>query len=201
MTRLKKTYKFYIAIFSCLILSILLVKNCNASTLQTAKNNKSSVHTKEIVMTTFNPDNALSYCNQPVCQYDKETGLLDFTINFKSIPDSDDLYVYLFEVANYEDDESFDGKPYVSSVVKDKSITMSFPYKTRYLFSRFVPVIAYNKTFYPISIGQYITNPEDVSENNTTYPEISSKKGKLLDPDTIDKKELNDLNVRRIAYR
>jgi len=151
-------------------------------------------------MVPFNPDEAFSYCYQPVCLYDKETDHVNFTISFKSIPRSDDLYIYLFEFANFEDENTFEGKLYTASELKDKNVTLSFPYNTRYLFSRFVPVIEYENELYPLSVGQYITNPEDLAQNDIPYPDIKSKKGILLDPMTIDKEELTNLNVKRVVY-
>jgi len=151
-------------------------------------------------LVSFNPEESFSYCDQPLCRYDKESGLVDFTIHFNAIPKSDDLNIYLFEAATYEDDCSFDGKPYLATSLKDYDVTLSFPYSEKHLFSRFVPVIAYQKSFYPLSYGQYITNPEDIAENNTPYPVLESKKGILLDPMTVDKPELYDLNVKRVVY-
>lgn len=151
-------------------------------------------------MVAFDPENPFSYCKQPVCHYDKETGLINYTIEFKSIPRSDNPYIYLFEAATYEDDNSFDCKPYIASAFKDHSVTFSFPYTDHYLFSRFVPVIAYEKTFYPLSLGQYMTNPEEIAKNTTPYPVVDSKKGILLDPMTVNKDELKDLNVKRVVY-
>ena len=161
---------------------------------------ETEVKISEEELVPFNVDEAFSYCEQPVCYYDKETGLINYSIQFNSIPKSDDLYIYLFEMAGYEGDEEFDGKPYIASTFKDYEVTLTFPYNTKHLFSKFVPVIAYDKKFYPISLGQYITNPEDIADNDTPYPEIASKKGILLDPMTIDKEELNSLNVKRVVY-
>lgn len=148
----------------------------------------------------FDVENPFSYCNQPVCLYDKETDQINFSIHFNKIPRSDDMKLYLFEAATYEDDASFDCKPYVASAFIDNDVIFSFPYDTKHLFSRFVPAIVCDKEFHALSFGQYITNPEALAKNDTPYLEIKSKKGILLDPMTIDKDELNNLNVRRVIY-
>jgi len=151
-------------------------------------------------MVSFNPDDSFSYCDQPECLYDMENDSINFSVSFNSVPKSDDLYLYLFEMSTYEKDTIPEGKNYIASEFKDHSVTLSIPYKTRYLFSRFVPAIKYDGKFYPLSLGQYMTNPEALAENTSTYPEIKSKKGLLLDPMTIDKDELNSLNVKRVVY-
>ena len=148
----------------------------------------------------FNEEEPFSYCEQPTCTYNKSTKQIDFTLHFDKVPQSDNAYIYLFEIGTYEGDNSFDGKHYLVSALKDYDVTLSFPYYVNRLFSRYVPVISYNNEFYPIALGQYITNPEDIAEFETPYPIIESKKGILLDPMTIDKEELNSLNVKRVVY-
>ena len=151
-------------------------------------------------MVDFNPDEPFSYCSQPVCRYNSETGMVDFTIHFNSVPKSDDLNIYLYEVPGFEKEEFPNRKENTAVALKNYDVTLSFPYSRNHIFSRFVPVLFYNDEVYPLSLGQYITNPEDLAENTTPYPEITSKKGLLLDPMTLDKKELNDLNVKRVVY-
>ena len=148
----------------------------------------------------FDPDNSFSYCDQPVCKYNKDSQEIEFTIHFNKIPASDDYYIYLFDMATYEDDESFACKRYVASAPKDNTVIFHFAYEDKFLFSRFVPVVAYDKSFHPLSLGQFISNPEDISDHDTPYPEVDSKKGILLDPLTIDKPELESLNVKRVVY-
>ena len=158
------------------------------------------VHASASSYVSFNPDDSLSYCDQPVCRYDKSSKLINCEVHFNQIPKSDDDYIYLFDMATYEADDAFNCKRYLAKAKKGTDITLSFNYDLKYLFSRFVPAVVYNKEFYPLSVGQYILNPEDLAENNSPAPQISSKKGILLDPMTVDKPELYNLNVKRVAY-
>lgn len=148
----------------------------------------------------FNMDEPFSHCSQPVCTYNPESGMIDYTINFTSIPKSDDLLIYLYELANYENESFLEEKKPVASAYKNYIITISLPYESPRLFSRFVPVISIDGSLYPLSYGQFITNPEAIANNTTDYPDIVSKKGILLDPLTIDQKELTDLNVKRVVF-
>lgn len=154
----------------------------------------------ENVFVSFDKDNAFSYCDNPVCLYDKETNTINISISFNTIPISDDSNIYLYEFSNYENESSFEGKIYVAKKRKNSSISISIPYTTKRLFSRFVPVIFYENNIYALSLGQYITNPEDIAKNNTPYPVIDSKKGILLDPLTIERPELDNLNVKRVVF-
>lgn len=158
----------------------------------------SSINEDDLV--PFNVDDKFSYCDQPVCRYNKDTDQIDLTIKFTSVPESDDFNIYIFEQPTYETDDYFVGKTPFAEGVKDNEVKISFPYKKHLLFSRFTPAILYEGEYLPLSLGQYITNPEDVAENTTEYPVIESKKGILLDAMTLDKKELTDLNVKRVVY-
>lgn len=135
----------------------------------------------------------------PGCHYNKETEMVDYTVLFDAIPESDDQTIYLYEFENFED-VSFDGKHPVAKAPIESEVTFSFPFMTKHLFSRFVPAVICDNEIHALSSGLYITNPETIARNTTEYPDIASKKGILLDPLTLDKDELTNLNVNRAVF-
>lgn len=148
----------------------------------------------------FDCNNPYSYCSQPVCTYNPLVNNIRFQMIFTDIPHSDDPFIYLFELSTYEDKANLSDKAPIAMSYKSSTTTFSFPYKTRLLFSEYIPAIKYMGEFYPLSKGQCITNPEALSSNNSPYPDIDSKKGLLIDANTIDTDWLSSLNVRRAAY-
>lgn len=155
----------------------------------------------EDLLVPFDVENALSYCANVRSNISetRDSVTLSF-IFYKGIPESDDDNVYLFEFSTYEDEEiSGDVKP-IGTFEKSMDMVMQVPFKERYLFSRFVPAILVEGSYIPLYNGQYITNPDILADNIDLYPIVESKKGILLDSNTIDKAALYDLNVKRAVY-
>lgn len=149
----------------------------------------------------FDPDDSFSYCEKPICKYVKDSNKISFEIKFKNgIPKSDDKKIYLFEVATYESESALNGKEPVSSAGKKDKMTLTAEYKDRYLFARFVPAVLSEGSYVPISNGQYITNPSEISNNSKAYMSTKSKKGFLVDSTTIGTDKLDSLNVSRVIY-
>ena len=149
----------------------------------------------------FDIDNAFSYCKNLDCVISDDCSSVLFEMNFEDgIPESDDDNIYLFELSTYENEEIISETKPVGSSEKNLDVVVEVPYKDRYLFSRFVPTILYNEEYIPLSNGLYLSNPERLANNTSDYPIVESKKGILLDANTIDKDELYDLNVKRAVY-
>lgn len=158
---------------------------------------KRDVKVREI---EFDPEKAYDYCNGPICGYDGENQETVFYVDFREgIPSSDNTLVYLFEIASYENDELGDKRP-VATAVKDSEVFLRVSYKQRHLFSRFVPALLYQGKYVALSDGKYIFNPEVMASNTEPYPQIDSKKGLLLDANTVNTKWLTDLDVKRVVY-
>ena len=148
----------------------------------------------------FDPEKAFEYCHDVMCGYDGENQSTILHIDFDGrIPSSDNNLVYLFEIATYESDE-LEGKRPVATEIKDSEMLLKVPYRQRHLFSRFVPALLYNGKYVALSDGKYIFNPEVLAHNNEPYPEVESKKGLLLDANTVNTKWLTDLDVKRVVY-
>lgn len=148
----------------------------------------------------FDANNAFSYITTPTSSI--EVGCEFATVRFSfvdGIVESDNDYVYLFEFATYEK-EDVNGKYPMASLKKSRDVEFMFKNKDRYLFSRFAPAVLYNGEYVLLSNAQYVTNPEVMAGNMDEYPVLTSKKGVLLDSDTIGQKELTDLNVKRVVY-
>lgn len=167
----------------------------------------------EELMVPFDVDNAFSYCFNPIAHISdsKEEILFDFTFD-NGIPESDDDLVYLYEFSTFEKEnillqeeipdnsEQSDKKEAIAVASKNKEISFNLTYKDRYLFSRFVPAILVNGNYVALCDGKYISNPEILAGNSREYLKIDSKKGILLDSNTIDTDKLYDLNVKRAVY-
>ena len=148
----------------------------------------------------FDLNEPFSYCGNPVCFYKNSTDEMSFSFDFsKGIPITDDADVYLFEAASYEDESLRDKHP-VASAEKHNHVDITIPYKTKHLFSRFIPAVLYRGEYVALSDGKYISNPEALADNKEPYPEIESKKGLLLDANTANTEWLTNLNVKRIVY-
>ena len=158
-------------------------------------------YVQEKDMIEYDREDAYSYISQPLCRYNRLKNTTEYDISFnKGVPKSDDYYVYLFEVASYEDETNMEGKIPVAVAAKKVDITFSLPYETRHLFSSFVPALLEEGEFVPLSYGQYIFNPEALAANCKMYPPIDSKKGLLLDANTLGSDKLADLKVKRLVY-
>jgi len=156
---------------------------------------------EELEFVSFNFEDAFSYCKNPVCRYSRDENSVIFTFDYcKGVPKSDDDYLYLFEFATYEKEELINEKRPVSTIKKKSEGIVSLPFTDRHLFARFVPAILYEGEYVPLCVGQYITNPEELAENCEPIPQLGSKKGLLLDANTIDTDYLYDLDVERIVF-
>jgi len=156
---------------------------------------------EELEYTVFDPQNPFSYCNQPLCTANGETGELNYSLTFSDqIPKTDDDQLYLFEVATHEDELDLSDLEPIASEEKAQTVLFSIPFEQRHLFSRFVPAVKYWGSFVPISYGQYLSNPEALAVNTGAYPEFPSKKGILLDGTTLGSDLFFDLNVKRVVY-
>lgn len=149
----------------------------------------------------FEPEQIFSYCINPVCVYDPAGTQLIFEMSFENgIPKSDDDLFYLFEIASYENESELNDKEPVAITAKGKKVTFVLPYEDRYLFERFVPALYSEGEYYPLSYGQNLNNPQELAGNTADYPEIGTKKGILLDGNSIGTERLDNLNVKRLVY-
>lgn len=156
---------------------------------------------EKVIKVPFNSERALEYCEQPICEYNPESCTIDYNVTFlKGVPESDDDNIYLFGFATYESESDFAGRRPAATGAKSRRVKLSMEYQERRLFERYVPALLVNGEYVALSEGQYITNPEALAQNRDEYPEVASKKGLLLDPNTIDKDELYNLNVKRLVF-
>lgn len=157
-------------------------------------------------MTDFDMENQYNYCTTPVCNIDKDGNSIICRFEFEDkVPRSDNDIIYLFELQSYENDSIInnsviDGTKPIEFVKKSRKVSITVPYEKKRLFSRFLPAILIEGEFIPIAKAQFITNPEILAKELGKYPKLKSKKGILLDANTINKKELYDLEVQRIIY-
>lgn len=132
-------------------------------------------------------------------RYDESARSLVYTLAMPQIPESDDAYLYLFALGCYEDESELSGEP-AASGHKDTECEIEFSYEKEYLFERFVPTLLMDGEYVPLAHGVYLTNPEAIADNQDPYPEISSKKGLLLDPTMLYTDKLTDLGVKHAIY-
>lgn len=148
----------------------------------------------------FDQDNAFEYCSEPECLIDALNSEILFNFDMTGgIPLVDDEYIYLFEVATWED-ESLTEKEPVAAAPMDISVTLTCRFRTARLFSRFVPAVLYHSEYVPISDGKFVTNPEIIADNTEDYPETESKKGLLIDAGTLGSELLTDLNIKKAVF-
>lgn len=130
---------------------------------------------------------------------EEEPDKMVYSLTMSLIPESDDSNVYLFAKECYENTENLQGEP-IASCRKGRQCGISIDYEEGYLFAQFIPALVINGKYVPIGKGVYLENPELLAENQDAYPEISSKKGLLLDPAMLGKEELTDLGVKHAIY-
>lgn len=149
----------------------------------------------------FDKENAYSYIKNIECKIDDKKEEVTFRFEFgEEIPRTDDAYIYLFEFSTYEKEKLSENCIPVGKALKDKEVFLHVKYEDRFLFSRFVPAILHDGSYYALSDGKYISNPEILASNTSSPIQIESKKGILFDANTIDKDEFYDLQVKRVAY-
>lgn len=132
-------------------------------------------------------------------RYDEASETLVYSFTMPQIPGSDDAYLYLFGLECYEADGVLSGDP-VASGLKGAECEIVFSYEDGYLFERFVPALLLNGKYVPLAQGAYLMNPEALAGNQDPYPEMSSKKGLLLDPTMLYTDKLTDLGVKHAIY-
>ena len=107
----------------------------------------------------------------------------------------DDGKYYLFELQPYEENIGTRGD-YCSVIDQAESFNYQMPFymeggTSSRLFSRFVVAVCRDGKYEEISNQAYITNPESVAAFQDPYPEVSTKKGLLIQNDmTADAFEL-----------
>lgn len=149
----------------------------------------------------FDIENAYGYCTDSVCRYAAASKLMIYELYFDNdIPKTDDDNIYLFEFSTFEATGEISGKNPICTRVKSQDVAFVFPFETRHLFSSFVPAVKYCGEYVPIATGRCISNPEALAANKAPYLTVDSKKGLLLDANTIGKRELTDLNVKRVVF-
>ena len=153
----------------------------------------------EIERVDFDEDEAYSYCENPVCNYDGLSDSLRFDFRFsKGIPKSDDRNVYLFELSSFEND--FTGKVPVCTAKMKVNNSLFVPFVQRHIFSGFVPAIRYGGRYVALSDRKYIHNPEVLASNQSDYPDIESIKGILPDGSMIGTEAFANLKAKRMVY-
>lgn len=157
-------------------------------------------------MIDFDAENQYMYCTTPICSISDDKKCITCSFKFENkVPSSDDDNIYLFELESYESDDfennvvDIEKKP-VEVVKKSRNVSIEVGYENKRLFSRFFPAILVDGEYYPLSLAQFITNPEVLAKDLGQYPKLKSKKGILLDANTINKEELYGLEVQRVIY-
>ena len=88
----------------------------------------------------------------------------------------------------------------VTSSEKATTCHLTWEYEEGQLFQEFVPALLVEGEYVPISTGSYITNPEMIASNQDSRLEVNSKKGLLIDPETLETPLLEDLGVKHAIY-
>ncbi len=158
----------------------------------------------EELMVSFDVEKRFDYISNISCVISENKEEILFGFDFhEGIPESDDDNVYLFEYSIYENESeaiTVEDKLPIINCKKDETVILAIPYEERFLFSRFVPAILVGTKYETLSNGLYASNPEALADNTEEYPDVGSKKGILLDSNTINTDMLYDLNVKRAVY-
>ena len=136
------------------------------------------------------------------CRIDASLDTITYVCDSLSDEVTDDGRLYLFDVASFEENHINEKEPIASVQMDDTTdrLVLSVPFEQRLLFTRFVPAILRDGKYEQVDDGLYISNPEILADNNTPYSEPASKKGLLLDANTIGTEKLTDLNVKRVVF-
>lgn len=149
-----------------------------------------------------------SFVNPSFCRYSTSDDSVHFAYDMPEIPKSDDAYIYLFGFECFEesdinlileDTESFSKEP-IAFDLKNTNGEITFPFEERCLFYQYVPTIKISNRYYPLCDGLYLSNPEELAENQTSFPESDTKKGILLDPELLHTEKLEDLGIKYPIY-
>ena len=179
------------------------VDNSDASSAESAKKNEREEKERLKKLAKGNvklSDKALAqYGSITECYVHPDKRQVTLTLSLPDLPESDDAYIYLFAFETYDSEHTFTGKPFASAE-KSAVCHITFAYREEYLFQELVPALLLDERYVPLSIGSYITNPEVLAGNQDSYPEASSKKGLLLDPQMLGTPLLTDLNVKHAIY-
>lgn len=207
--RIKITDRFYILLAAGVLMPICLLCGCSVF-IPTDADVTGSLENEgetgdEALDRLANGDKYLEseqlmdYVSYADLRYDEASESLIYTLEMPKIPQSDDAYLYLFALECYEDADDLSGEP-TASGIKGTECEIVFPYEERFLFERFVPALYMDERYVPLSRGVYLANPEALADNQDPYPEISSKKGLLLDPTMLGTEELTELGVKHAIY-
>ncbi|WP_160559529.1 DUF5722 domain-containing protein [Parablautia muri] len=139
------------------------------------------------------------YASDFSLSYDAESEQMIYSLKMPQIPESDDAYLYLFALSCYENEETPGGYP-AAFGPKGTECQISFSYEEEYLFQQFVPALLLEGKYVPVGDGIYLSNPEELADNQEEYPQLESKKGLLLDPTMLGTEELTDLGVKHAIY-
>lgn len=148
---------------------------------------------------TLSKDQLSEYGSITDCCFQTDKKHVTLSLTIPDLPKSDDAFIYLFAFETYDSEHVFDGTP-LTSAEKSTSCQLTWNYHEGQLFQEFVPALLLDGAYVPISIGSYITNPEVIAANQDNYPESSSKKGLLLDPEMLGTPLLTDLGVQYAIY-
>lgn len=150
--------------------------------------------------TSLSVDELSDYAMDVALTYDAELKKLRYSLAMPLIPSSDDAYLYLFRADTWEEDADALQKEPVTRGRKDREWKIDFPYRDAYLYERFIPAVKMDGNYVQVGRSVYVSNPEDLAENQEPYPETGSKKGILLDPTMLGTPELTDLGVKHAIY-
>ena len=140
-----------------------------------------------------------SYGTISGCCFQSDQKHITLDLEIPDIPKSDDAFIYLFAFETYDSDHKFDSMP-VTSSEKATTCHLTWEYEEGQLFQEFVPALLVEGEYVPISTGSYITNPEMIASNQDSRLEVNSKKGLLIDPETLETPLLEDLGVKHAIY-
>ncbi len=148
---------------------------------------------------SLSADELTDYGSVTDCSFQTDKKHVTLTLSLPDIPQSDTAYVYLFSFETCDPAHTFTETP-VASAEKALNCELTFSFREELLFNEFVPALLLNGSYIPVATGSYITNPEMIAGNQNSYPETTSKKGLLLDPQMLGTPLLTDLNVRHAIY-
>ena len=140
-----------------------------------------------------------SYGTISGCCFQSDQKHITLDLEIPDIPKSDDAFIYLFAFETYDSDHKFDSMP-VTSSEKATTCHLTWEYEEGQLFQEFVPALLVEGEYVPISTGSSITNPEMIASNQDSRLEVKSKKGLLIDPETLETPLLEDLGVKHAIY-
>lgn len=147
--------------------------------------------------------NAADFASITECIIDPDTKRIAITVKGDGIPKSDDKYYYLFALNTY-DNGIGENNDYIARDYKDNetrfTAALNYNLAGSRLYKKFVVAVKEDGRYVPVSVPQYITNPEAIARYSSVYQQPASKKGLLVDPNRLRGNELDDLGVKQAAY-